>query len=59
MLMRCTYDNSLGNGFVGQALQDQGLKQPIDVHLGEQTLNEMCLGVFGILAPQGVLDQIF
>ncbi|HRI65094.1 MAG TPA: hypothetical protein PK156_12685 [Polyangium sp.] len=59
LTMRCTYDNSLKNRFVGQALEQQGLKQPIDVVLGEQTLNEMCLGVFGILAPPGALDQIF
>jgi len=55
--MHCTYDNSLGNKFVNQALEDQGLKQPIDVHLGEQTLDEMCLGVFGILAPPGAIEQ--
>lgn len=59
LTMRCTYNNSLSNKFVGQALEEQGLKQPMDVHLGEQTLNEMCLGVFGILGPPGALEQIF
>ncbi len=57
--MKCTYDNSLGNPFVGQALKDQGLSQPVDVVLGEQTLNEMCLGIFGVLGPPGILDQAF
>jgi len=59
LTMRCTYDNSLANKFVGQALEEQGLKQPMDVHLGEQTLNEMCLGIFGVLAPPGTIEQLF
>jgi hypothetical protein len=49
--MKCTYDNSLDNEFVRQALEDQGLSEPIDVYLGEQTLDEMCLGALGILVP--------
>jgi hypothetical protein len=59
MTMRCGYNNSLSNKFVGQALEGQGLKQPLDVNLGEQTIDEMCLGIFGVLGPPGVLDQIF
>lgn len=55
--LHCAFNNSLGNKFIGQALEDQGLKQPIDVQLGEQTLDEMCLGIFGVLAPPGALDQ--
>jgi len=31
-----------------RALEDQGLTSPIDITLGEQTLDEMCLGIFGI-----------
>ena len=42
-----------------RALEEQGLKQPLDVQLGEQTLNEMCLGIFGILAPPGTIEQLF
>lgn len=49
--VKCTYDNSTGNPFVRQALEDQGLEEPIDVRLGEQTLDEMCLGALGILLP--------
>ena len=48
---RCTYDNSLGNGAVADALESQGLSEPTDVYLGEETLDEMCLGVFGIAVP--------
>jgi len=46
--MRCTYDNSMGNPFVRTALQQVGMDVPLDVHLGETTLDEMCLGVFGV-----------
>lgn len=49
--MRCTYENTLANPFVAQALADQGLSSPIDVSLGEQTLDEMCLFVLGFLLP--------
>jgi len=57
--MRCTYDNTLGNRFVARALKQQGLTQPKDVLLGEQTLDEMCLGIFGILVPPGLLEELF
>jgi hypothetical protein len=46
--LRCTYDNSTQNAFVSNALFEQGLTEPRDVVLGEQTLDEMCLGVFGM-----------
>ena len=57
--MRCTFDNSLGNPFVADALREQGLDEPVDVALGEETLDEMCLGLFGILVPPGLVDQLF
>ncbi len=47
--LRCTFDNSLDNAGVREALADQGLSEPRDVYLGEETLDEMCLGVFGVL----------
>ncbi|MCO4769535.1 MAG: hypothetical protein KDA24_05845 [Deltaproteobacteria bacterium] len=46
--LRCTYDNSLDNPFVREALAEAGLEEPMDVVLGDETLDEMCLGVFGI-----------
>jgi hypothetical protein len=46
--LRCTYDNSLGNPFLRQALASQGLDAPVDVTLGESSLEEMCLGIFGV-----------
>ena len=41
--MRCTYDNTMANPYVQRALKDQGLTSPVDVKLGESTLDEMCL----------------
>jgi hypothetical protein len=49
--MRCTYDNTLDNPYVAKALDDQNLKAPIDVRLGEETLDEMCLAAVGYLVP--------
>jgi hypothetical protein len=47
--LSCRYDNTLDNPGTRKALADQGLSEPQDVWLGESTLDEMCLGVFGIL----------
>lgn len=52
--MNCTYDNSLDNPGVRQSLRDLGLDAPIDVYLGEQTTDEMCLGVLGIIYYSGL-----
>ncbi len=49
--LRCEYDNSMSNPYVVEAVQEQGLDGPVDVVLGEETLDEMCLGVFGIAVP--------
>jgi hypothetical protein len=51
LYMRCIYDNTLANPGVAEALQQQGLSEPIEVVLGEETLDEMCLGVYGIAVP--------
>jgi hypothetical protein len=47
--MRCTYNNSMANPFVRTALDQQSIDTPVDVHLGESTLDEMCLGAFGVV----------
>lgn len=45
----CTWNNTLDNPFVERMLHDSNLPpQPIDISLGEQTTNEMCLEIFGI-----------
>lgn len=40
--LRCTYDNSMANRRLGPEYEARGLV-PLDIHLGEQTLDEMCL----------------
>lgn len=57
--MRCKYDNTVDNPFVAQALYDQNQMFPEDVFLGEETLDEMCLGLFGIAMPPGIIDELF
>jgi hypothetical protein len=49
--LHCRYDNSMQNRFVASALREQGLGEPREVRLGEQTLDEMCLGAIGIAFP--------
>jgi hypothetical protein len=49
LVVRCSYDNSLDNPFVRRALAEAGLTEPVDVLLGEQSLDEMCLGMFGVV----------
>lgn len=49
---KCTYDNSMDNPFVREALMEQGLTEPHDVVLGDQTLDEMCLIALTILYKQ-------
>jgi hypothetical protein len=51
LYMRCIYDNTMNNPGVAEALEQQGLSEPIEVRLGEETLDEMCLGVYGIAFP--------
>ncbi|MEM6927725.1 MAG: hypothetical protein AAF602_12400 [Myxococcota bacterium] len=49
LVVRCTYDNSLDNPEVAALLGEQGLTEPIDVTLGEQTTDEMCLVMLGVV----------
>ena len=45
----CAWNNTMDNPFVERMLHDSNLPpQPIDITLGEQTTNEMCLEIFGI-----------
>jgi hypothetical protein len=46
--LRCTYDNSMANRRLGPEYKARGLS-PMDVHLGEGTLEEMCLLVLQLL----------
>lgn len=45
----CRWNNTLANPFVQRMLHDSNLPlHPIDITLGEQTTNEMCLEIFGL-----------
>jgi hypothetical protein len=44
--IKCTYDNSTDNRHITDALAEQKKSQPEDIVMGEDTLNEMCLGAF-------------
>lgn len=45
----CRWNNTLENPFVLRMLHDANLPpQPINIALGEQTTNEMCLEIFGL-----------
>jgi len=47
--MRCVFQNNRTNNFLAKALDEQGMENPIDVRLGEDTLDEMCLASIGIV----------
>jgi hypothetical protein len=46
--VRCTYDNTLDNPAVVEALEEVGLDEPQNVGLGEATLDEMCIAGVGV-----------
>ncbi len=52
----CTYDNTTDNPNVKRALAEQRLPAPVDITLGESTLDEMCLGVLAVLRPATIAD---
>ena len=49
--VRCTYDNSMDNLRLKAALAEQGKRDPVEVRLGEGTLDEMCLAAFAFVRP--------
>lgn len=49
--MRCVFENNMDNRFVVDALDQQNLDAPVQVNLGEDTLDEMCLAAVGIMFP--------
>jgi hypothetical protein len=49
LTLKCTYDNTMENPYVRRALEEQGLELPVDVSLGESTLDEMCIAAFGLI----------
>jgi hypothetical protein len=47
----CTYDNTMDNPGVARVLAEKHLTSPVDVELGESTVDEMCLGAFTFITP--------
>jgi len=43
---------------VRSALDEQGLTEPVPVELGEATLDEMCLGVFGVAVDRALAEAL-
>jgi len=49
--LRCTYDNTMTNPALVEQLSEQHLKAPLDILLGESTLDEMCVGYLPLVYP--------
>lgn len=49
--VRCTFDNTMENPALKAALKEQALPGPVDVGLGESTLEEMCLTGIQLVTP--------
>ncbi len=45
--LTCTYDNTLDHPGTRAAMADAGLDAPVDVYLGDEALDEMCIAVIG------------
>jgi len=56
--LRCTYDDTLKNSALRNVLESEGLDAPVDIELGEETTDEMCLGVFGAALPVEYADAL-
>jgi hypothetical protein len=52
----CTYDNTVNNKNIRKALAEKKQATPSDIHLGEQTMDEMCLGVLVTVRRSSLVD---
>lgn len=52
--LRCVYNNTMSNPGVVEMLAEAGLDAPVDVGLGEGTLDEMCLVGVGVAIKNGL-----
>jgi hypothetical protein len=51
LTLQCTYDNSLDNPELVEALAGFGLDSPITASMGSAALDEMCMFVYGLAIP--------
>ncbi len=54
--LTCTYDNTTNNKWVRKTMSELRLASPQDLHLGETTLDEMCVGVLIAVRRATLLD---
>jgi hypothetical protein len=47
--LRCTYNNTLEHQGTRDVLAESGLDEPLDIGLGEGSLDEMCIAIIGIV----------
>lgn len=52
----CKYDNTTGNKHVRKALSELHMSAPAEISLGEETLDEMCLGVLVAIRRSTLAD---
>lgn len=51
LVVRCTYDNSPSNPALPLHLEARGVTEPGEVHWGEETGDEMCMAIVGLVIP--------
>ena len=56
--LRCTYNNTLSNPFLAEVLAQQGLDEPVNVGVGESSLEEMCAMLFGVATNLPIEDYL-
>lgn len=49
IVLECIYDNSLDNPKIREALASAGLDAPVDIGLGDGSLDEMCIAALGVV----------
>lgn len=59
IVISCTYDNSESNPFLDDALAAAGIEEPHEVRWGEETGDEMCMAMIGLVIPPVDLGSIF
>jgi hypothetical protein len=52
----CHYDNTIDNPRIAKALMQENMSSPTEIHLGESTLDEMCLGAIVTVRRATLLD---
>lgn len=57
--VRCTYDNSPSNPHLAAALEASGHDAPVDVRWGEETGDEMCMAMIGLIIPPIDLSEFY